>query len=285
MLPYRIITRPLRDELGEGPYWSRRENAVFWVDVLGQYLHRLSLADEVIMSWKMPDVIGWAIERTQGGFVCGMGREVFTLNLDPFTLTPFADLETQVPDNRINDAKADAFGRLWAGTMPFGADKPTGNLYRIDPDGSVHGKDKGYQVTNGPAIDPEGAYLYHTNTSLGQVYKFALSSSGELGPRELFLQFKADWGKPDGMTFDAEGGLWIAHWGGGRISRFLADGSLDEVINLPTSQITSCCFAGENLERMFVTSAAIGLQDETHAGALFEVKTGRRGLLPHRFAG
>jgi xylono-1,5-lactonase len=285
MVDIHIIERPNRDTLGEGPFWSGRQNALFWVDILGHDLHRLSVETGAITSWKMPDVIGWAIERTNGDMVAGIGRGIYTLQLDPFVLSPFADLETHIPGNRVNDAKADASGRLWAGTMPFGADVPAGNLYSIEPDGTVKQRDTGYHVANGPAIDPAGDYLYHTNSVLGQIYRFAISSDGSLGPRELFLQFAPNWGSPDGMTFDARGGLWVAHWGGGRVSRFLGDGRLDYAINLPASQITSCCFGGKDLDQLFITSASTGSENEKQSGALFQVCTEETGLTPSLFMG
>ena len=100
-----------------------------------------------------------------------------------------------------------------------------------------------------------------------------------------FIEFEPSWGKPDGMTLDCEGGLWVAHYGAARVSRFHDDGRLDRSIALPATQITSCTFAGPTLERMFVTSAADEAEHEECAGALFEVDAGARGLAPHRFAG
>ena len=90
---------------------------------------------------------------------------------------------------------------------------------------------------------------------------------------------------PDGMTTDAEGCVWIAHWGGGRISRFSPIGERIQSIALPTTNITSCAFAGDGLDRLFVTSSTIGSEGEPFAGALFEVETGVRGLATIPFAG
>jgi sugar lactone lactonase YvrE len=84
------------------------------------------------------------------------------------------------------------------------------------------------------------------------------------------------------MTYDADGGLWIAHWGGSRISRFDSAGKVERAIELPASQITSMAFAGAALDRLFVTSAAAGV-DEEHAGAIFEVDPGCCGLVPQKF--
>lgn len=283
---WEIVARPQRDQLGEGLLWSARENAVYWVDILAMRLHRLRLADRAIDSWTMPEMIGWVIEREhEPGLIAGLQSAIVELTLNPLTVTPIVVPEPDLPNNRRNDAKADARGRIWAGSMDAGAKVPTGTLFRLDPDRSLHRMDGGYTICNGPAFSPDGRTLYHTDTALGSVYQFALHDDGSLGPRETFVRFADGWGKPDGMTVDAGGGVWIAHWGGSRVSRFHPDGTLDRVIALPASQITNCTFAGAALDRMFVTSAAVGLRDEEHAGALFEVDPGATGLPTNRYAG
>jgi sugar lactone lactonase YvrE len=126
--------------------------------------------------------------------------------------------------------------------------------------------------------------MYHTDSALNRIFRLSIAEDGTLGPRELFLEFPPEWGSPDGMTIDADGGLWVAHWGGARVSRFWPDGTLDRAIALPASQITSCIFAGPDLDRMFVTSAADGV-DEEFAGQLFEVDPEAKGLPTLRFGG
>jgi len=148
--------------------------------------------------------------------------------------------------------------------------------------------DEGYKVTNGPTFSPDQKVMYHTDSGPGTVYRFDLSPEGELSNKQVWLQFTGDMGSPDGMTTDAEGYVWIAHWGGSRVSRWSPDAKLDREIRLPAPQITSVTFGGAGLDRMFVTSAAKGLDraKETFAGALFEVDTGGvRGLPTGLFAG
>lgn len=284
---YRIVDRgAVRDTLGEGLLWSPRENALYWTDILAPALNRLSFADGTIARWPMPEPIGWVIERRAApGFIAGFQSGFAELTLDPVTIVPILDPEPDLPDNRLNDAKADAEGRIWAGSMPFGADRPSGSLYRLDADRTVHRMDTGYSVANGPAFSADGRWLYHTDTGLRRVYRFPRGKDGALGDRETFIEFAREWGRPDGMTVDAEGGIWIAHWGGGRISRFTPDGALDRSIALPATQITNICFAGAELDRMFVTSAAKGLSDEPAAGTLFEVNAGASGFGAGTFAG
>jgi sugar lactone lactonase YvrE len=281
----RTIARDRFDELGEGTLWSDRDQAVYWVDILGRRLNRLSLADDAVASWEMPDVIGWAIERDGApGFVAGIGRRFVTLTLDPVTVTTVAAPEDERDGNRFNDAKADAAGRIWAGSMPFTCDRPTGSFYRLDTDGTATRIEDGYTIPNGPAILPGADFLLHTDTALGTIFRYPLRADGTLGERTPFVVFEESWGSPDGMTFDAEGGLWVACWGGSCVARFTPDGRLNRRIDLPASQITNCTFAGPALDRMFVTSAGKGV-DEAEGGGFFEVDPGCRGLPTPRYRG
>jgi D-xylonolactonase len=281
----RIIEGSGRSLLGEGPLWSARDNAVYWVDILGQRLQQLSLADGAIEHWDMPEPIGWVIERRNApGFIAGFYSGFAELTLEPFAIRPIGDPEPHLPGNRMNDAKADPQGRIWAGTMAANCKDVAGSLYRLDTDRRWTKVDGPYGITNGPAISADGWTLYHTDTALGLIYRFDVKEDGTLGERQPFIRFEPAWGFPDGMTLDEEGGLWVAHWGGGRVSRFTPDGLLDRSIALPASQITSCTFAGPELDRMFVTSAADGV-DEPNAGMLFEVDPGCRGLPTLLFGG
>lgn len=288
MPDFRVIEAAGRCRLGEGPLWSPRENSLYWVDILGQAVHRLNLHDESVTSWPMPEKIGWIIERAHGtGFVAGFQSGYALLTLDPHSIRFIARPEPHLPNNRMNDAKADALGRIWAGTMDVDADKPSGALYRLDPDHTVTRVDSGYFIANGPAFSPNQQFMYHTDSKRGLAYRFEITDDGQLINRTIFLRFDAAEGAgvPDGMTVDRQGGLWIAQWGASRVSRFTADGTLDRFIELPASQITSCAFAGHDLDRLFVTSASDGLKNEPFGGALFEVNPGICGLAPGRFAG
>lgn len=282
---YEVICES-RCQLGEGPLWSARENAIYWVDILAPALHRFSLADGAVKSWPMPEKIGWIVERdARPGFIAGFQSGFAELSLDPVVCRPIADPEPQYPDNRMNDAKADEHGCIWAGTMDCDIRSPTGSLYRLDRDFKVTKHDSDYLVTNGPAFDPARNRMYHSDTGRGIVYCFDLATDGNIRDKSEFLRFPEEWGYPDGMTADAAGGLWIAHWGGGRVSRFTPDGQLDRDVKLPASQITSCTFAGKDLNRMFVTSAATGRDDEELAGALFEIDPDEYGTAPNLFHG
>ncbi|WP_443749741.1 SMP-30/gluconolactonase/LRE family protein [Asticcacaulis solisilvae] len=276
--------------LGEGPLWSPKYQSVFWVDILGKKLHRYGLADRAQQSWDMPDIINWIVEREKGGFVVSIRQTVHFLTLDPFSLTPVAQPEKDKPGNRLNDAKVDARGRLWTGTMDLAFKDRTAALYRIDPDLSVHTMDTDYVCTNGPAFSRDGKILYHNETHDGIVYAFDLAADGSLSNKRVFTKFEAGVGLPDGCTVDADDGLWVSHYGGGRISRYFPDGRKDFDIMLPAQCTTSLTFCGNDLDRMVVTSAAQEHRPgDVMEGTLFEIPKsglrGHKGLPVNKFAG
>ena len=265
MTPYNVIGRDGIDQLGEGPTWSDATQRVYWVDITGQAVNALDLASRDVMRWPMPEPVGWVVERHgRTDLLAGFKSGIAALTLDPVAISPLLRPEADRPQNRLNDAKVDAAGRLWFGSKDDEGDGASGALYHLGVDASPVRVDDGYLVANGPTFSLDGCHLYHTDSGRRAVYRFALDADGTLGPRESFITFEDAWGYPDGMTTDAEGGLWIAHWGGARISRFDPAGTLIQSYPLPARNITSCAFAGNDLDRLFVTSAAV---DSTSAAA------------------
>lgn len=290
MPPAVTVADPAGALLGEGPIWLAEEGAVFWVDIKSGVLNRYRLADGAIRRWQVADHLAWVVPRQDApGFVAGTRQAIGLLHVDELAAVfeHRAAVAEPHPGNRLNDAKADHHGTIWFGTMDNAEQAATGAFYRLASDFTFVLADHGYGVANGPATSPDNAFIYHTDSAARTVYRFARDAKGHLAERSVFVTFDAADGHPDGMTTDAEGGVWIAHWGGGRVTRFLPDGTRERSFALPVSQITSCCFAGPELDRLFVTSAAIGLAPgaEPLAGALFELAPGVRGLPPHRFAG
>lgn len=274
--------------LGEGPLWSRRDNAIYWVDILTHRLHAHSLKDGSNRTWEFPEPIGWVIEREKGGFIAGLMSGFAEVTLEPFSIRHIGTPYPHEPENRLNDAKADDRGRIWAGSMHKPITKVSGAFYRLETDLSFKEVDGPYKIANGPTFSADHKTIYHTDTGKSEIYVFDVID-GELANKRLWLKFADDWGGPDGMTTDAQGGIWVAHWGPGRVTRFNPDASIDFHIDLPARQITSLTFADENLNRVFVTSAAEGLSDDPEAGTLFEIPAsllrGHTGLEPQKFKG
>jgi D-xylonolactonase len=280
-----------RAALGEGPLWSMKKQALYWVDILNHRLHLYSPSDEQ-RTWQFDQEISCVAERADAEELIVALRHGFA-SFNPATeeLFSLAQLEADIPTNRFNDGKCDRFGRFWAGTMDFDAQRSAGSLYRLSPDLHYAKMDSDYVVTNGPTWSPDDKTMYHNDSVNGRVYAFDYDlESGGISNKRLFLQFSNEDGSPDGMTTDAEGGLWIAHWGASKITRHDAEGKVLQTVALPCSQVTSCTFGGPNLRTLYITTAAVGLsrrqlEREPSAGGLFAVDLDVAGVPANPFRG
>ena len=276
--------------LGEGPVWVAAEQALFWIDIKGLRLHRFDPATGQATDWPTPFRIGAIAPRVGGGFV-GASERGFIL-IDP-AITRFdliGDPEAHLPGNRFNDGKLDPAGRFWAGTMDDAEEQTSGALYRLDPDLRWSRQDDGYHVPNGPAFSPDGSLLYHTDSAARLIYQFDVQPDGSIAGKRELARFRQADGHPDGMTVDREGCLWIAFWDGWCVRRLSAAGEVIAVVSLPVQRPTSCAFGGAGLDRLFVTSATIGLDEPARAaqplaGGLFMVDAGVCGIVPPPFSG
>ena len=273
-----VVARDRTDLLGEGLFWSARDRAIFWTDIIGQRVNRLLLSNRQVDSWEVAGAPGWIIGQAQGDFVAGIGRTIARISFEPFSCEALAPVPGVPEGQRVNDAVADREGRIWFGTMPMSCDTPTGAFHSLSQGRIRRVDDTPYTIPNGPVIHPDGNVLFHTDSAMGEIFRYPMIN-GMLGSREPYISFEPDWGAPDGMTMDVDQCLWVACWGGSCVMRFDPDGKAMQRISLPASQITNCTFGGENLDRLFVTSAAEGIEEE-HAGALFELDPGCRGLEP-----
>lgn len=274
--------------LGEGPVWVARESALYWVDIKGRKIFRLS--GEERMQWDTPLRIGSIAPRAAGGFIAGTEDGIAKVDLDRNHFEVTARIEQHLPDNRFNDGKVDRAGRFWAGTMDDREERAIGSLYRVDPDWTWTALDEDYRVTNGPAFSPDGRVMYHNDSARQVTYRFDLDADGTAHNRRVFLEFAEGDGYPDGMTVDAEGCLWIAFWDGWCVRRYSPGGELLQTIEVPVARPTSCAFGGAELDQLYITSASIGLDQsalslQPSAGGLFMVMPGVRGIADVPFAG
>jgi sugar lactone lactonase YvrE len=255
-----------RLELGEGARWV--DGRVVLVDILTGRL----LADggdgpgplKVLAGLPVPLGAVAPVEGAPGVWIAAAGTGVCVLTNDG-AVTWLAQVEhgasTATPAMRVNDAVADAHGRLWFGTMADDATESAGSLYRMDRDGSVTRVLEGITIPNGPAFSADGATMYLADSARGSVHSYRVDAeSGELGAPSPFADFTdMAGGGPDGMTVDVEGGVWIAHWGGSAVRRFLPDATPGRVVGLPATQPTSVCLGGDDGRVLHVTTATYGL--------------------------
>jgi sugar lactone lactonase YvrE len=275
--------------LGEGPVWVARETALYWLDIKGKKILRLDAAGE-ITHWPTPLRIGSIVPRKSGGFIGGTEKGIAAIDPQADRFDILFNPEEDLPGNRFNDGKLDRQGRFWAGTMDDAEKAATGSLYRIDADLSWHCVDSGYKVTNGPAFSPDGRLMYHNDSARQVTYVFDVSIDGIASNRRDFIRFKEGEGSPDGMTVDSEGCLWVCLWDGWAVRRYAPTGEWLETVKMPVARPTSCAFGGRDLDRLYISSASIdldqhALQMQPNAGGLFMITPGVRGLADVPFAG
>ncbi len=281
-----------RSLLGEGPMWSPRDGALYWVDILTPAVHRLDTAKGVDSETKLGSMVSVVIPKATGGLLLATPGGLVTFDAESKRLTPMCHPESDRPGNRYNDGKCDRLGRLWIGTLDMATAANRGNLFRVDADASWKKMDSGFTVANGLGWSPDNKQMYFTDSVRRTIYAYDFDlPRGEIANRRPLLTLDASDGTPDGMTVDEEGCLWVAIWDAWRISRFSPDGKEMLRIKMPVPRPTSCCFGGENLDTLFVTSASVRLNAEALAaapqsGSLFAIKVpGVRGLPETIFAG
>ncbi|WP_198663684.1 SMP-30/gluconolactonase/LRE family protein [Jiangella endophytica] len=188
------------------------------------------------------------------------------------------------PGARMNDANVDPRGRLLVGTMAYDFADGAGRLYRLDTDGQLTTVLTDVTISNGIDWSPDGATAYYVDSPTLRIDTFDYDlDAGELSRRREFATIEDGAGLPDGLTVDAEGGVWVALYGGGQVRRFTAAGALDLIVEVPGARlVTSCCFGGPELDQLYISTSrenltAEQLRSQPGAGHIFSARTGHRG--------
>jgi sugar lactone lactonase YvrE len=287
----KTISGDYRAVLGEGPVWDDRTQKLYWVDIERGEVHRCNADGSNRTVFQVGQRIGCiALRRNQPGLIAGLEHSIATITLDPLKINVLAVPEPEHTNVRCNDGKCDPRGRFWVATCDTHQTQALGWLYRIDHRFTATRQLGPFICTNGPAFSSDGRFMYCADSYGRTVYQCALTASGEILTRMAFVRFdNPAVGYPDGLTCDTEGCVWIAHWGGARVSRFSPTGLLLQAVPLPVTQVTSCTFGGPDLQTLFVTSASIGLSPEENAngfaGAVFAVDLDIQGVCAVRFDG
>jgi sugar lactone lactonase YvrE len=269
---------------GEGPVWSERWGGLRWVDMLAGDV--LSLAADGAIDRRHVSGVAAAIRpRRRGGAVIGVERG-FALEDADGTLTHLGELWT---DNhvRMNEGGCDPEGRFYCGSMAYDQRPGAASLYRLDPDLAVRVVLEGVTVSNGLEWSPDGSRAYYNDTPTYRISVFDYDSEAGLTGRRPFVDLSPEAKRPDGLTIDEQGGVWVALSNGGAVRRYTPDGVLDDVVDVPARKVTACTFGGPQLDQLFITTSREGLEPgaDPLAGSLFRAVVGVRGLPVREFAG
>jgi L-arabinonolactonase len=271
--------------LGEGILWDSRRAVLWWTDIPGQRLHRYDWVHGTMQIFDTPERVGSfglveASEKLIAAFASGIALyDVRQQSVDWLRLP-----EALHPGIRFNDGRVDRCGRFWSGTMVERNQLvASGCLYSIDATGEARCHVRGVRIANGLCFSPDGTQLYFADSPMRTIRVYELiEPEGVLGTPRLFAQ-TPEGAFPDGAAIDADGCMWSAHWGAGRIVRYTPDGRMDCTLEVPTCQPSCVCFGGPDLDVLCVTSAREGLggstlRAEPHAGDVFLYRPGVQGL-------
>jgi D-xylonolactonase len=246
------------DLCGEGPLWDPQKQILYWTDIDGKKFYRFWWKERRHELVHAGFQVNGCCMQQAGGFVVtnSQGVWLWSPETKPILLASAADGKECV----LNDCIADPEGRVYSGSYhynPAGVAAPS-FLFQVDTDGSVHVADEGIQFSNGLAFSPDCSTLYFSDTVARCIYAYKWHrQTGKLTDRRVFVRVPREEGFPDGLTVDAEGFIWCAHWFGACISRYDPDGKLERRITFPAAQTSSLAFGGPDLDFIFVTSAGM----------------------------
>ena len=269
---------------GEGPVWSERWGGLRWLDMLAGDV--LALGDDgAITRRHVSDVVAAVRPRRGGGAVIGVERGFALENVDG-AITKLSELWTDA-GIRMNEGGCDPDGRFYCGSMAYDKRPGAGKLYRLDADGSVRVVLEHLTISNGLEWSPDGSLAYYNDTATNCITVFDYEYESGLTNRRVFVDLSAQGKRPDGLTVDREGGVWVALSNGGQVRRYTSGGKLEEVVEVPARKVTACTFGGASLDQLFITTSREGIEPgaDPLAGSLFRAVAGVSGLPVREFAG
>jgi len=285
MSPRAEVVVDGKNELGEGVVWSPAHSEVQWTDISGRRFWAYRPSDGRSRSIALPDRLACFAPLGGSSLLAGFAGGLEVFDLESGARRPIAAVEPDLPTTRVNDGMLDRRGGLVFGSMdedPNGA-RPIGQVYAYEGGPGPRALASGVRIANSIAFSPDGRRMYFADTPTKVIRCYDYDpDSGDLSGERTFAVVEGP-GAPDGSTVDADGCLWNAEWGGGRVVRYTPDGRVDRAVALPCAQVTCCAFGGARLDRLFITTAGAGLDAaalarEPHAGALFVVDAGVGGL-------
>ena len=268
-------------ELGEGPCWDADTATLVWVDIPGGAIHRTVPETGATTTVRRSPPVSLALP-TERGLLVAL-REQLVLLDEKGGSTLVAALPAE-PGVRFNDGARDRSGRLWIGTMHTSREPGAAALYRLDRGGRLTRMLRGVTVSNGLDWSPNGRTLYYVDTPTLRIDAFDYEPhSGTITARRPFADLTDSGGRPDGLTVDAAGGVWVALFSGGALRRYTPEGNLDLIVPLPVTHPTSCAFGGADLGDLYVTTAreplsAAARTEQPLAGRLLRLRPSVPGL-------
>lgn len=278
-------------ELGEGPLWDSVRSVLWWVDILERNIYCYDPVSHFDRIWHTGRMVSAMATRADGSLLISWQDGVGSFDPETGVIDLLVAVEEAIPTNRFNDGKVDPAGRFWGGTMDLDGASEAGALYRIGTDLRCTPIVDGVSISNGLGWSLDGRLMYYVDTPTRRIDVFDFDpANGTAENRRSFARIPESEGRPDGITVDSEGHVWVALFGGWSVHRYDPDGRHSGGVDLPVSNVTSCAFGGDGLADLFITTARSGLdenelKDQPLAGAVFRARPGVMGQLSTNFGG
>ncbi|MCX7712372.1 MAG: SMP-30/gluconolactonase/LRE family protein [Chthoniobacterales bacterium] len=278
--------------LGEGACWDVEKQVLYWVDILECEVHVFDPIRGTDSVLRLFEHVSFVQPRLKGGVVVGTRSGVGVLDIEKGKFEMKASPEEKLDGNRFNDGKVGPDGRLYAGSLSYEGKQGAANFWRFESDFRYEKLLDGVTNSNGLCWSLDGKILYYIDTGLQRVDAFDFDvETGRISNRRMIWDVREMGGKPDGMTCDAEGFLWVALWGGGKVLRVNPrNGEVVGEVIAPCKNVTCPTFGGAELNVLYFTTAKKGriegpVDESPHAGDIFFAEVDTCGLPSFRFAG
>lgn len=266
--------------LGEAAVWHKNKKTCLWVDVESKILFEYQWETKEIKQYEFDNRISLVVPAQDDRLILALQGGLVKFDTVSGRLSSLpSPLDVDWGNYRFNDGGCDVNGRLWVSTMDLYHREGAGAVYCIDNEGQVTRKIINISIPNGFVWSPDHKKLYYTDSVKREVYAYLFdAATGQIGFEGIVIRVPENLGLPDGMAMDAEGMLWIALWDGYGVGRFdPANGRMIDFINVPAPQVTCCCFAGDNLDHLVITTARSGMTPEAlrnfpESGSVFITK-------------
>lgn len=280
------VTAPA--QLGEGPLWDGVRHRLMWVDILAETVHEFDPATGKNLTVQFDLPVAALALREDGRYLLAAGLAVASCAWPGTEVDWIADVDRGI---RLNDGAVDPSGRYLVGTMVEAEHAGSAALYLLERD-EIREVLGDVTISNGLDWSPDGGTLYYVDTPLERIDAFDYDvATGAMTNRRVFTDLRDIPGRPDGLTVDADGGVWVAMArGGAAVRRFTPDGRLDQVLELPVPNATSVAFGGDELADLYITTSQLRMSDDDlarypDAGCLFRAtNVGVHGRLPHLYS-
>ena len=284
-----------RNQLGEGPTSTgEKNNHVQWCDIYGQAIRWKDLVTGQSGEYQTSEPVGFQVPRTTGGDILGTANGPVLRDEDgKLHKMPSREDADGFKDQKVlrwNDAKVSPDGALFLGSMAYENQSNEGALYRLSRNGKKLERLFGeVGISNGMdwSVDKTKMYFIDTLSMKVDIFDY---NNGQISNRRTLVEISDGMGYPDGMCSDSEDNIWVAFWMGSCVRGF--DGKTGKQIaeiKLPVQKVTSCCFAGEKLDQLIITTAVgnpgeeMDLNQFPQAGFIFIAPVGVTGKKTNLF--